>query len=265
MNCNNLLIFERIFHAGIRSALSAFRTSPIVSLLYESGQRSLTHEICIKNLCYCFRTISNRHLEHFHPWGCFSSSTQLIEALQDFCNKININPNMFNRLESLPVPWLMNRIDTCLDLTSFKKNDYPPSLIRRQFQEMVKTYYTNERNELWLNTPIDNKLRLHKLTASITRNYCTGNRHEDTVITRVRIGHTRLTHQHLLKREPPPTCDSCNDELTVEHILVVCPKFNNKRQQHHFSGSLQDILKEDPNQTRKVIDFFKNINLFNEL
>nr|XP_042910734.1 uncharacterized protein LOC122271965 [Parasteatoda tepidariorum] len=54
-------------------------------------------------------------------------------------------------------------------------------------------------------------------------------RNADVKLTRLRIGHTRLTHLHLLFGEPPPKCDTCNVLLTLHHILTICPSFNQHR------------------------------------
>ncbi|GBL90934.1 hypothetical protein AVEN_28029-1 [Araneus ventricosus] len=40
------------------------------------------------------------------------------------------------------------------------------------------------------------------------------NRRCDVVLTRLRIGHTRLTHKYLLFAESPPTCSHCGDILS---------------------------------------------------
>ena len=47
-------------------------------------------------------------------------------------------------------------------------------------------------------------------------------RREEVVLTRLRIGHTRLTHSYLLKREDQPFCISCNEPFTVKHFLIDC-------------------------------------------
>ena len=47
-------------------------------------------------------------------------------------------------------------------------------------------------------------------------------RREEVVLTRLRIGHTRLTHSYLLKREYQPFCISCNEPFTVKHFLIDC-------------------------------------------
>ena len=41
---------------------------------------------------------------------------------------------------------------------------------------------------------------------------------EEVVLTRLRIGHTRLTHSYLLKREDQPFCISCNEPFTVKTL-----------------------------------------------
>ncbi|KAI5735791.1 hypothetical protein M8J77_022637 [Diaphorina citri] len=46
-------------------------------------------------------------------------------------------------------------------------------------------------------------------------------RMEEVVLTRLRIGHTRLTHKYLFTREPQPVCQ-CGETLSIQHILV-CP------------------------------------------
>ena len=55
-------------------------------------------------------------------------------------------------------------------------------------------------------------------------------------LTRLRIGHTRLTHEHLITGRPPPYCDDCIVPLTVEHILLECPSHQQHRQLFGFPG-----------------------------
>ncbi len=45
-------------------------------------------------------------------------------------------------------------------------------------------------------------------------------RKEQSVLSRIRIGHSHLTHCYLLKGEDAPECISCACQLTVKHILM---------------------------------------------
>ena len=45
------------------------------------------------------------------------------------------------------------------------------------------------------------------------------------VTTRLRIGHSRLTHSFILKQEQQPQCSTC----TIKHVLLECKVFNDTR------------------------------------
>ncbi|KAL3277217.1 hypothetical protein HHI36_012567 [Cryptolaemus montrouzieri] len=45
-------------------------------------------------------------------------------------------------------------------------------------------------------------------------------RKDQVKISRLRLGHTRLTHQHLMAKEPPLNCELCNVRLDIRHIIV---------------------------------------------
>ena len=47
-------------------------------------------------------------------------------------------------------------------------------------------------------------------------------RETETKLRRIRLGHTKLTHEHLVKNEPAPLCTRCNRRLTVRHIVYEC-------------------------------------------
>ena len=46
---------------------------------------------------------------------------------------------------------------------------------------------------------------------------------EETVLSRLHIGHSYLKHSFLLKNEEPSFCVACNTIITVKHILIECP------------------------------------------
>ena len=49
-------------------------------------------------------------------------------------------------------------------------------------------------------------------------------RYDETVITRLRIGHSQVTHSYLLSRESQPVCDHCRCHSTVKHMLCRISK-----------------------------------------
>ncbi|GBM10819.1 putative RNA-directed DNA polymerase from transposon X-element [Araneus ventricosus] len=70
----------------------------------------------------------------------------------------------------------------------------------------------------------------------------------DVKLTRLRIGHTRFTHKHLIFGERTPVCPTCHTDFSVTHILIECPSFKSHREYHFNSPSLtlQDLVGNLP-------------------
>ena len=44
----------------------------------------------------------------------------------------------------------------------------------------------------------------------------------ETVLARLRLGHTNITHVYLMQGQTePPECDRCRVTITVKHLLLV--------------------------------------------
>lgn len=54
-------------------------------------------------------------------------------------------------------------------------------------------------------------------------------RREEVILCRLRLGHTRLTHSHVIDHDPPPMCDICRCRLDVQHMMLDCRKFTAAR------------------------------------
>jgi len=95
-----------------------------------------------------------------------------------------------------------------LESLTVPHSDYK-SLIRIQALRQWQLRWNSEtENKLYSIEPrvnVINMLRLH--------------RRDEIIIHRLRIGHTYLTHEHLLA---PPRCLACQVDLTVEHVLLHC-------------------------------------------
>lgn len=90
--------------------------------------------------------------------------------------------------------------------------------------------------------------------------------YEQKVLSRIRIGHTRLTHDFLLTPYADfPACSSCKCKLTIEHLLIDCTKFKRIRKTIGISGTLESILQNSKEKENKVIKFVKEIDLYKTL
>ena len=90
------------------------------------------------------------------------------------------------------------------------------------------------------------------------------NRKEETVIARLHIGHSFLTHSFLLKGEEPPMCIGCDELLTTEHILLsTSSDFTEIRESHFTAQSLRVLFPEI--SPEKIFNFLKEINIFRKI
>ena len=88
-------------------------------------------------------------------------------------------------------------------------------------------------------------------------------RREEVVLSRLRIGHTRLTHSFLLTRDEPPYCYACNKPITVRHFLIECDDFTQVRRKYFHVDTYKQLFQDVP--VDNIFSFLKEINLFNKL
>ena len=87
-------------------------------------------------------------------------------------------------------------------------------------------------------------------------------RKNESLITRLRIGHTPLTHVHLLRGEPPPVCD-CGEEMTVEHILLHCKGHCDVRKKYFKVRNIHDLFSIVEHSS--LIRYIREIGLYDQL
>ncbi|GFU50710.1 probable RNA-directed DNA polymerase from transposon X-element [Trichonephila clavipes] len=94
----------------------------------------------------------------------------------------------------------------------------------------LKTSTQNYIHRVWQETWDQQILnKLHSIHPSTSHWAALPVRRHDVRLTRLRIGHTRFTHRHLLLGENAPECPSCKVPYSVCHILIDCPLFNHHR------------------------------------
>ena len=93
-------------------------------------------------------------------------------------------------------------------------------------------------------------------------------RRSSIVLTRLRIGHTFLTHKYLMTsgaERQVPLCSTCHEVISVKHIFIDCPDFTFARRSSLLEGySLNEILGEDA-PVEQIFKFLKEISLFYDI
>lgn len=119
---------------------------------------------------------------------------------------------------------------------------------------------------IWQNhwSSINTKLRSIEPTV-LQRRFSDVNRKEEATLRRLRIGHTLLTHGHLITKQPAPVCDTCNVQVTITHVLTQCQRYSVNRNKFLNSENLNEILKIDRDSNARLLCFLKESNIFNRI
>ena len=132
----------------------------------------------------------------------------------------------------------------------------------------IKPRIMQKWQEAWISDQNINKLKEIKETVYPWSSSLQKFRHQETILTRLRIGHSRLTHGHLMSTPHGnrPICSTCNTQITIKHILTECPKYRIQRQTYLRNRSLKEILSENEKFSAfSIFNFLKKCNLISEL
>ena len=129
------------------------------------------------------------------------------------------------------------------------------------FRQYITTFIYNEWQKSW-DTWVVNKL--HEIQPVLRKPPCRilNHRRDESVMVRLRIGHTSLTHSYLLKGEPAPICTGCGVQITVKHILLTCPLYRHHRNLYFANNfnTLKHIFNNIP--ANKILLFLHAINMY---
>ena len=143
----------------------------------------------------------------------------------------------------------------------------PVNIPHSDFNTIIRFYMRQRWQDRW--TSAVGNLKLKAIRPSV--HHWTSpqmDRRASIVLTRLRIGHTYLTHKYLMAsgaERQSPRCSACNVDITVKHFLIDCPLYHRKRLINNLCNkSILEILGED-SPVERVFKFLKEINLFYDI
>lgn len=157
-------------------------------------------------------------------------------------------------------------VDKHAKLALLHSEIYLKNVISSDLTHNIKSCIWNNWQEQWSQVDPNNKLYSIKKSTHKwkTLQYSQLSRKEDVCLTRIRLGHTRITHEFLMKKETPPICDMCNIPTTILHIIENCPKYSTPR----INSSVTSIHQASPNNqsgNQNIIQFLTQSNLMQHI
>ncbi|KAG1686575.1 putative RNA-directed DNA polymerase from transposon BS [Nymphon striatum] len=238
-----LRVLDPIHNQGLRLSLGAFRTTPAESLYVEAHEPSLYLRREKLSLQYACRLRANPenpcydvtfHPNHRETFARRQNSipTFGLRVLPLF-EQIGLPLGNIARcvLPSIP-PWTMNRPIVNFSLTGLKKGTTPSYVYLNKFLESK-----------W-DGEINNKLHAIKPKLGEWALAYRKSRKEESILCRLRVGHTYLTHSFLLRNEAQPVCGRCQLPLTVRHVLVDCAALTSVRSRFYSPPPWEEFFQE---------------------
>ena len=142
--------------------------------------------------------------------------------------------------------------ETVFETFKFIVNDLKPLISFR-----VNTAWNNEWQE-----EIDNELKQVKPTVKKWDGAEFLSRKDSIVLTRLRIGHTRITKSYRFQNNPP-ICQ-CGEILNVKHIFETCQSNAHVRRKFGITG-IESLSLQTKSNVENIIKFVKEIGLYFEI
>ena len=127
------------------------------------------------------------------------------------------------------------------------------------FKPFINKYISDKWQTIWNEAKFD-KLREVEPIVKRPRVIHKLSRREEIVLARLRIGHTRITHSYLLKRDDQPTCLGSDTPFIVKHFHLECTDFAAKIISCFQANNLKELFKAVP--VGKILPFLRQVNLF---
>lgn len=148
--------------------------------------------------------------------------------------------------------------EAAVPLDSCNIDIHTPQDVKSSIQRILN----KKRQEHWHTS--ESKLRQVKPILSGAMNF-SANRSDQVKLSRLRLGHTRLTHSFLITGEDPPLCLECNTRMTVQHIIIECRRFNDTRKKHQIAPTLEVALGNDLKEVSKTMKYLRDINVYKDI
>ena len=208
----------------------------------------------------------------------YTDSFSAVESLRGKSYRAKNVKRVYNLLKKLPpqVQVVMAWIPSHVGISGHERADglakaaLPSSLTARShmcwsdLKPKIVMYIDTIWQKLW-NNEARNKLfeTLPNLKESLCNRANTLYRNQESVMTRLRIGHTWITHSDLLKKEDQPFCHACDSPFTVKHFSTECPDLTHIRNKFYTTTDVHTLFREV--DFSKITEYLKELGLYDKI
>lgn len=144
-----------------------------------------------------------------------------------------------------------------------RKISYSPSSINficQKYQKLPQSYRTIKLAKHLDHKIPKNKLFQHNKSIQPWKNLSHFNRLEEITISRLKIGHRKLTCSHHYQKAPKPTWQFCNAEpINILQLLFKCPNLESVRSELKIVGE-NPTIHDNPIEIKKIFSRIRKVN-----
>ena len=208
-------------------------------------------------------------------WTIFTDSQSAIQSIPKYNNKhpyvMKIQELLYELSQSKEITICKvpshvgvegnEKVDQEAKIAAEGAQSYTNEIPHTDLKQSIKTYTKEIWQLRWNNT----EAKLKEIKPILAKWPIHTNRKEDVIISRLRIGHTKLTHDYLMTRgRPPEQPMCCGSRLTVKHLLIECNKYHRERVKHKLPRKVEDLL--GPNcPVENLMKYLKEIDVLNSI
>ena len=136
------------------------------------------------------------------------------------------------------------------------------NIVHSEFLKKATKKFKQQDNENWKANAFKRILNIHEnlYDQNLALLF---NRNDQVVLSRIAIGHTNLTHIHLITKKERNKCTFCECEIKVEHLLE-CVHLTNQRQKNYIPADLKRAM-QNFEMCKNLIQYLKDINIYNQI
>ena len=213
------------------------------------------------------------------PTTIYSDSRSALEAIQDFYPKNQLVKEIQKRIdkllregETVSFCWIPAHVGVPGNEKADKAAKAAIQCTQARDGIPCRDYYPSLKKIIWRrwqnawnSEPMANKLRNIKEDVNPWKQEAK-ERETQVLMTRLRIGHTRLTHCHLMEKpnggiKPEPSkCNNCQVDLSIRHIFEECPQIADIRRATIGQRTMEQVLGPEA-PIGRIKEFLKRIGI----
>ncbi|XP_034171030.2 uncharacterized protein LOC117600134 [Osmia lignaria lignaria] len=224
------------------------------------------------------QALQTAYTESYQKTAIFTDSTSAIAAINNTSSYndtiqqiIETHQKIISNANKIQIIWIPSHVGITgnekVDQAAREAVDASQTVYNKlcldEALKMTKKKLRSQWETEWKTTASTRSLNINKKFFKTHTTHTEQPRREQVAISRIRIGHTKTTHSYLLTKDPVPRCEECHAQLTIDHLILNCPKYDTIRRKYTLKSLIKDNLEDKI--SHDLLKFLKETELLDKI